>query len=396
MTGRPIGGPAEETWPYHAPDELEAARNVLASGRTNYWTGQEVHRFEEEIAAYLGVPHAVAVANGTLALEAALLALGIGAGDDVVVPARTYVATGSAVVRLGARPLFADVDHESGNVTAATIAASITPRTRAVIVVHLAGWPCEMDAILALARDRGLFVVEDCAQAHGARYRGRPVGSLGDVAAFSFCQDKIMSIGGEGGMVTTADEALRRSAWSHKDHGKNWEAVYGREHPPGFRWLHESFGSNWRLTEVQAAIGRVQLGKLDEWVKRRRANAALLTETLADLNTVRIPQPPGHIEPSPYRLYAYVRPETLRPGWTRERILAAFADRGIPSMSGSCPEIYRERCFAEAGLAPAQPLPVAQQLGETSLAFPVHPTLGESTLLCWGRAARQVLIEAGA
>jgi len=384
-----------ETWPYHAPDELEAVRNVLASGRTNYWTGQEARRFEEEFAAYVGVPRAVALANGTVALEAALLALGIGAGDDVVVPARTFVATGTVVVLSGARPIFADVDRDSGNVTEATIEAALTPRTRAVIVVHLGGRPCDMDPILDLARERGLFVIEDCAQCHGARYRGRVVGSLGDIAAFSFCQDKIMTTGGEGGMLTTANEALWRAAWSRKDHGKTWEAVYERERAPGFRWLHDSFGSNWRLTEAQAAIGRVQLGKLEGWVERRRQNARLLAGFLEGVETVRVPEPPEHTQGSYYRLYAYVRPDRLRPGWTRDRLLAAFADRGIPGMSGSCPEIYLERCFAAAGLAPSRRLPVARELGETSLAFPVHPTLSEATLVAWGRTAREVLLEAG-
>lgn len=383
-----------ENWPYYGSDEVEAACRALTSGRTNYWTGEQGRRFEEEFAAYHGVPHAIALANGTVALEAALVARGIGPGDDVVVPARTYVASASVTVLHGARPVFADVDRDSGNVTAKTIEHALTSQTRAVIVVHLGGWPCEMDPILALAKERGLYVIEDCAQSHGARYNGRLVGSLGDVGAFSFCQDKIISTGGEGGMLTTANEALWRAAWSHKDHGKSWEAVYEREHPPGFRWLHDSLGTNWRLTEFQAAIGRLQLGKLDAWVKRRQAAACLLAQTLGDLEALRIPKPPREVEASYYRFYAYVRPERLRPDWTRDRVLAAFVERGVPSMSGSCSEIYRERCFVEAGMSPSQRLPVARELGETSLAFPVHPTLSEETLLAWGEAAREVLLEA--
>ncbi|MBN1628482.1 MAG: DegT/DnrJ/EryC1/StrS aminotransferase family protein [Thermoleophilia bacterium] len=375
---------------------MEAVQRVLASGHVNYWTGEEARLFEQEFAAYHGMPHAIALANGTVALEAALVALGIGPGDDVVVPSRTFVATAGAVVLRGARPMFADVDADSGNVTAETVAAALTPRTRAVIVVHLGGRPCEMDPILALARERGLYVIEDCAQSHGARYKGRLVGTLGHVGAFSFCQDKIMSTGGEGGMVITSDEKLWRTMWSLKDHGKSWEAVYERDHAPGFRWLHESFGSNWRLTETQAAIGRLQLGKLESWVDRRRHNAEILMQALDGLEALRIPRPPGHIDPSYYRLYAYVRPENLVGGWNRDRVLAEFTERGAPSMSGSCSEIYLERCFAEAGLQPADRLPVARQLGETSVAFPVHPTLSEECLATWGRVVREVMLEATA
>jgi len=384
----------EGAWPYYAPDEVEAVRRVLESGRVNYWTGEEARLFEQEFAVYHGTPHAIALANGTVALEAALVALGIGPGDDVVVPSRTFVATAGAVVLHGARPVFADVDADSGNVTAETIAAALTPHTRAVIVVHLGGRPCEMDPILDLARERGLYVIEDCAQSHGARYKGRLVGTLGHIGAFSFCQDKIMSTGGEGGMVITADEKLWRTMWSLKDHGKSWEAVYERDHAPGFRWLHESFGSNWRLTETQAAVGRLQLHKLEAWVDRRRHNAEILMQALDGLEALRIPRPPRHIDPACYRLYAYVRPENLAAGWSRDRILAEFAERGAPSMSGSCSEIYLERCFAEAGLQPADRLPVARHLGDTSLALPVHPTLDKERIAGWGRVIREILGEA--
>ncbi|MCE5253295.1 MAG: DegT/DnrJ/EryC1/StrS aminotransferase family protein [Actinomycetia bacterium] len=386
-----ISSPVPETWPYHGPDEIEAASRVLASGLTNYWTGDNGRRFEEEFAAYHGVRHAVALANGTVALEAALAALDIGPGDEVIVPARTFVASATAVVLRGARPVFADVDRDSGNITAETITDVLTPRTRAIITVHLGGWPCEMDPILALARDRGLYVIEDCAQSHGARYKGQLVGSLGDIGAFSFCQDKILSTGGEGGMVVTNNEQYWQSAWSSKDHGKSWEAVYEREHPAGFRWVHDSFGSNWRLTEVQAAIGRVQLTKLEGWVKRRQDNALLLKRLLGDLEALRIPEPPPHVKPAYYRFYMYIRPDRLRHAWTRDRVLATLTEHGVPATSGSCSEIYRERCFADAGLQPATRLRIAQELGETSVALPVHPTLSGDRLGAWAESIRAVV-----
>lgn len=383
------------TWPFYAPDEIEAATRTLASGRVNYWTGEETKLFEQEFAAYHDMPHAIALGNGTLALQAALLALDIQPGDEVVVPPRTFMATAAAVVLHGARPVFADIDPDGGGLTAAAIEAVLTRKTRAVIPVHLGGWPCDMGPIVDLADSRGLRVIEDCAQSHGAVYHGRLTGTIGHVNAFSFCQDKIISTGGEGGMLLTTDDAAWRKAWSYKDHGKDWDAVHSQTHPPGFRWLHHSFGTNWRMTEFQSAIGRVQLRKLDDWVAARRANAAVLAAALGGLPAVRVPQPAAGVEPSYYRFYAYVRPEGLREGWSRDRILEQFAARGIPSFSGSCSEIYREQAFARAGLEPAAPLPVAKELGDTSIAFPVHPTLDGETVAHWGEVARAVLQEAG-
>lgn len=364
-------------WPHFAEDEIEAAVRVLQSGKVNYWTGQEGRLFEREFADFVGCRYAVAVANGSVALELALYALDIGPGDEVIVPPRTFVATASSVVLRGAKPIFADVAPDSGNITAESIKTVLTPRTRAIIVVHLGGWPCEMDDVVALAREHGLKVIEDCAQAHGATYKGRPVGGLGDVAAWSFCQDKIMTTGGEGGMVTTNDPLIWERAWSYKDHGKSYEAVYHRQHPPGYRWLHETFGTNWRMTEVQSAIGRVALRKVPQWVEERRRNAGALMERLRQIPELRVPVPPVHIEHAYYRFYVYVRPEMLKPDWNRDRVMVEINEAGIPCTVGSCSEVYLEKSFQQSGLYPPHRLPVARELGETSLAFLVHPTLDE-------------------
>lgn len=367
-------------WPHFEEDEIEAAVRVLRSGKVNYWTGEEGRWFEKEFAAFAGCEYAVAVANGSVALELALYALGIGAGDEVVVTSRTFVASASSVVLRGAKPIFADVDPDSQNITAETIRAALTPRTKAIIAVHLAGWPCEMDEIMALAREHGLWVIEDCAQAHGATYKGRPVGCLGHVAAWSFCQDKIITTGGEGGMLTTNDHALWEKAWSYKDHGKSYEAVYHRQHPPGFRWLHESFGTNWRMTEMQSAIGRVALRKVPRWVAVRRRHAEILTERFLQTPGLRVTLPPDHIGHAYYRYYVFVRPEALKPDWSRDRIMVELNQQGIPCNVGSCSEVYLEKSFEQAGLRPPQRLPIAKQLGETSLAFLVHPTLSEEDM----------------
>jgi dTDP-4-amino-4,6-dideoxygalactose transaminase len=381
-------------WPYFEPDEIEAAVKVLQSGKVNYWTGQEGRLFEREFADYVGTKHAIALHNGTVALELALYAMGVGEGDEVVTTPRTFIASASAVVMRGARPIMADIDRDSGLITAESIERVITPRTKAIIVVHLAGWPADMDAIMELARKHNLWVIEDCAQAHGARYKGRSVGSIGHAGAWSFCQDKILTTGGEGGMLTLNDDELWNKAWSFKDHGKSYDAVYNRQHPPGFRWLHEDFGTNWRMLEVQSAIGRVILRKLDGWVEKRRANAHYLSERFRQIPALRVPEVPAHLYHAYYKYYVYVRPEMLKPGWNRDRIMQAVSEMGIPCMSGSCSEIYLEKAFTRRGWQPAERLPVAKELGETSLMFLVHPTLGPAHMQAAADAVERVMEQA--
>lgn len=367
-------------WPSFTQEEADAVSRVVLSNKVNYWTGQECREFEKEFAAWCELPYAIALSNGTVALDLALKALGIGAGDEVIVTARTFLASVSAIVTAGATPVFADVDRDSQNITPETVARVISPRSKAIIAVHLAGWPCEMEGLNALARQHGLLVIEDCAQAHGARYQGKPVGGLGDAAAWSFCQDKIMSTGGEGGMLTTANEALWSRAWSYKDHGKSFEAVYKREHPPGFRWLHESFGTNWRMLEMQGVVGRIQLARMPEWHEARRKNAESILAACAQSAALRVPTVPAHVEHAWYRAYAFVRPEALAEGWSRDRVMAEINALGVPCYSGSCSEVYLEKAFDGTPWRPAERLPVARELGETSLMFLVHPTLTQAEI----------------
>jgi dTDP-4-amino-4,6-dideoxygalactose transaminase len=379
-------------WPVFAEDEIEATVAVLHSARVNYWTGDEGRLFEQEFAEFAGCKHAIAVANGTVALELGLLALDIGPGDEVIVPSRTFLASASCAVMRGATPVCADIDRESQTLTVDTVRQVLTSRTKAIVAVHLAGWPCDMDSLMELARRHRLKIVEDCAQAHGARYKGKPVGSLGDIAAFSFCQDKIMTTAGEGGMVTTNNQELWRRAWSFKDHGKSWDAVYNREHPPGFKWLHDSFGTNWRLTEFQSAVGRVQLRKLAAWVETRREFAKRLNTRLASISALRVTTPPADVYHSYYKFYVFVRPEKLRPAWNRDSILQAICAEGVPCYSGSCSEIYLEKAFD--GLRPAHRLSNARELAETSLMFLVHPTLFDRDIDDVCRAVEKVFAAA--
>jgi dTDP-4-amino-4,6-dideoxygalactose transaminase len=382
-------------WPSFTKEEADAVAEVISSNRVNYWTGEECRQFETEYAAWSGAAQAVAVNNGTLALDLALKGLGIGPGDEVIVTPRTYVASISCVITAGATPVFADVDTESGNISPATIKAVLSPRTKAIIAVHLAGWPCDMDGIMSVADAHSIYVIEDCAQAHGARIGNRSVGSIGHAGAWSFCQDKIMTTGGEGGMVTCNDKELWSRMWSYKDHGKSWDAVYNRKHEPGFRWVVESFGTNWRMLEVQAVIGRIQLRRMADWTARRTAIAMRLAETLAAFpSLVRVPTPDADLTHAYYRLYGYIRPEGLRDGWTRDRIVEDCSKLGGPVFQGSCSEAYMEKAFDTTGWRPKNRLPVARELGETSLMFLTHPTITNAELERYALAISEILSQA--
>ncbi|KTD24347.1 aminotransferase [Legionella lansingensis] len=392
-------------WPNYSEDEAEAISRVLLSNRVNYWTGNECQAFEREFASWVGVEFAIALSNGTVALDAALKAIGIGAGDEVIVTSRTFIASASAIVMAGGTPVFADVDENSQNITAETIQKVLTPRTKAIICVHLAGWPCDMDPILSIAQEHGLFVIEDCAQAHGAKYKGRSVGSLGHIGAWSFCQDKIMTTGGEGGMVTTNDRQLWSLMWSYKDHGKSWGEVFKYSGQPGserfrlnhqfeFRWLHHSFGTNGRMIELQAVLGRLQLQKMPIWHQQRLENAQQIWKTASQLRGLRVPSIPSDIEHAAYKCYLFVKDDELRADWGRARIAEAINKEDVPCYYGSCPEVYLERAFDNTNCRPAKRLSVAQRLGETSLMFLVHPTLSKSEIDKTCRVLKMVMAEA--
>jgi len=362
-------------WPSYTEDEANAIHKTLLSNKVNYWTGNECRTFENEFATWCHTEYAVAVMNGTVALDLAFKALDICVGDEVIVTSRTFLASVSSIVNVGAVPIFADVSKDSQNITPESVREKISSKTKAILCVHLAGWPCEMDGMMALANEFNLFVVEDCAQAHGAKYKGKTVGSIGHIGCWSFCQDKIMTTGGEGGMVTTNDRELWSKMWSYKDHGKSWESIYGREHAPGFRWLHDSFGTNWRITEMQAAIGRIQLKRMQNWTAKRIGNANKIWQTAKNLPGLRVPILPEHIDHAGYKAYVFVDVDALNVDWNRDRIMEEINRQGVPCYSGSCSEVYLEHAFDDTSFRPEKRLPNAQELAETSLMFLVHPTL---------------------
>jgi len=396
--GDPVRTVPFQPWPSFTEDDVDAVADVLRSGKVNYWTGPLGRRFEESFASYVGTRSALSMMNGTVALHAALAALDLHTGDEVLVPARTFVATANAVVLAGGVPVFADVDPDTQCISVESAAACVTDRTRGVIAVHLGGWPAPMRQLRALAAAHDLFVIEDCAQALGATLDGAMVGSLGDAAAFSFCQDKIVTTGGEGGMLTCSDDDVWQRAWSLRDHGKSYARSAQQQSDAwgvAFCWLNDEVGSNWRMTEMQAALGLAALKKLPAMLDIRRSHAAQLDAGFGSIRGLRVTVPPSGVGHAYYKYYAFVRPDVLAEDWTRDRIAAAVNAEGIPCFTGSCPEVYLEDSFVRRDLGPAERLPIAKTLGENSLMFLVHPTLTSTemadTVDAVGKVMRQAV-----
>ncbi|MDB2637626.1 DegT/DnrJ/EryC1/StrS aminotransferase family protein [Alphaproteobacteria bacterium] len=374
-------------WPSYTEEEAQAVQSIILSNKVNYWTGTECREFEREFAIFSETHYAIAVANGTVALDLAFKALGTGFGDEVIVTSRTFLASVSSIINSGAKPVFADVDPDTQNISINSIQAVLTDKTKVIVCVHLAGWPCDMDPIMQLAQEKGIYVIEDCAQAHGAKYKGRSVGSIGHIGAWSFCQDKVMTTGGEGGMVTTNDREVWSKMWSYKDHGKSWDSVYEKEHPSGFRWLHDSFGTNWRMTEMQAVIGRIQLKRMPDWSAKRQANANAIWSVARESKLFRAPElncdgcdslcdTNTGCSHAAYKCYIFVNGDEK----LRDFMMEAINDRGVPCFSGSCSEVYLEHAFDDTDFRPKERLPIAKELGETSLMFLCHPTLTQAEI----------------
>ena len=367
-------------WPSFTKEEVDAVSKVLLSNKVNYWTGSICREFEQDFSDWCNVKYSVALANGTLALDSAFKAINLGYGDEVIVTSRTYIASVSSIVNSGALPVFIDVDLDSQNINPNFIRSSITTNTKAIVCVHLAGWPCEMDEIMEIANEYNLFVIEDCSQAHGAKYKEKPLGSIGHIGCWSFCQDKIISTGGEGGMVTTNSETLWNKMWSYKDHGKNYKLAHQSTLSNVFRYIHESFGTNWRMTEMQAVIGQIQLKRMSVWHTKRLKNANRIWDEARKCKGLRAPIIHDYIEHAAYKCYVFVEPSLLRADWTRERIIEEIKLLGVPCYSGSCSEVYLEKSFTDTGIMPKVSLPNAKKLGEESLMFLVHPTLNNNEI----------------
>ncbi len=381
-------------WPEFNSDQVEIVTKVLNSGKVNYWTGKHGKLFEEKFSEWSNCKHSIALSNGSLALSSAYLALGLGEGDEFITTPRTFIATVSSGILIGAKPIFADIDSNSGAITAHSIEPLITKKTKLISVVHLGGWPADMLSICDLAKSKNISVVEDCAQAHGAKINGQSVGSFGDIGAWSFCQEKIITTGGEGGMVTTSCPYLYDKMWSFKDHGKTIESLRNKKNSLGYKLVHERLGSNFRLTEMQSALGIYQLKKLKEWHYIRKRNANLIYEALKDLKVIRIPRPTSEIQHAWYKFYSYIRQDALLTNWNRDRIINEINKLGYPAYTGSCGEIYLENCIKDKGFAPQNRLKVAKEMGETSLMFLIHPSINIDQMINYANTLRSILLKA--
>ncbi len=382
-----------EKWPQFDVEQISKVSSILTSGKVNYWTGIEGKSFENEFAHWLRLKYALTMSNGTVSLYTAYKFLNLKEGDEFITTPRSFIATASAGVLLGAKPVFADVCLDSGNITPESIEPLISKKTRLISIVHLGGWPADIIRISNLAKSYNIKLVEDCAQAHGAKFDGMNVGSFGKISSWSFCQDKIISTGGEGGMLATNDKDLFEKIRSYRDHGKNIKLLENKKQNSGFRYIHDDFGNNFRLSEMQSAIGRIQLRKLSTWNRLRTYNANLLLENLKDLDVLRIPRPKENITHAWYKFYVYLKPNYLDSSWTRERIIEEINLEGFPAYSGSCSEIYLEKSFQNK-FNNNLILPNARTLGDNSLMFLVHPTISKKKMQRYAEVIKKVIKKA--
>jgi dTDP-4-amino-4,6-dideoxygalactose transaminase len=375
-------------WPVMSTKMTDSVTEVLKSGKLNQWNNPTVKDFETKFAKYMNCNYAVAVFNGTVALELCIKTLKLKEGDEIIVTPRTFLASASCCAWYGITPVFVDVDMNSQNITLETIKLSITEKTKAIILVHLAGWPCDLEEICNYGREKGIYIIEDCAQAHGAKYNGKSVGTWGDINAWSFCQDKIITTGGEGGMVTTNCPHLYKLAWSLKDHGKGFDTVYNKEHPPGFRWLHENIGTNWRMMPMQAVIGSHALDELYDWVKHRRKIGAIYNDTLKDCAGVRITLPPENVYHAYYKYYFFIEPAKFKV--SRDDLICKINIQNIFCQVGSCSEVYKEEALKQ--YAPKDELPVTQNLFKTALLLLCDPCISEEVAFNNITKIKQILV----
>ena len=369
----------------YSSKQLSKVVSVLKRNKTNYWTGSECKKFEKEFSDFHNINYSIAVSNGSVALEIALKSLNLKNNDSVIVSPRSFIISASCTLNLGLNPIFADID-QNGNLDIDSIKKVYNSSVKAIILVHLNGLPCDMDPIMNFVKKQNIILIEDCSQAHGAIYKNKMIGSFGNISTWSFCQDKIISTGGEGGMISTNSKNLYLKMWSLKDHGKNFNKVFKKKYKQGFKWLHDDLGSNYRMTEIQAAIGREQLKSLKKQIKKRNFIANLYLNSLKDyyrkFNLIIEPnfkcktcpiknkkKMCNQCKHSFYRLNFFLNINKIK----RDQLICQLNNQKINCGVGSCPEIYREKVFKKYNHAPKNRLQNAKFLGEKSITFPINP-----------------------
>jgi len=376
---------AYHTWPHYTQSEAEIIKQVLLSNKVNYWTGTETRKFEIEFKHTIRCRYTIAVSNHDAAFDLALLGLDIQSGDEVILSPLTDFYSINSLVAIGATPIFADVCPQTNNITHETVAEVISAQTKAVVCLHYAGLPCDMDPILDLAFSKNLSVVEDCSQALGAQYKGHPVGSLGDISYFSFSDDAIVTTAGEGGMVATNKFQFWDRMRAHKDGGKSFDKMTYLM-PINDKLVHDRFGTNLRMTELQGAIGRLQLKNIKRWNVKRNAYLTSIWKTVSAIDGLFAPLDShssnvlagdlqDQIIHGGYKCIVLVDPLTLNPGWDRDAIVEELQELGVPCYSAKYEEVYHQTAVKEARLCPAEILHGAQYFSEHGILFDVHPAL---------------------
>lgn len=353
------------TWPTFTEKEIKVANKVIASGKVNYWTGIYCKKFELNFKKKFGLKHTISVANGSLALDAAVNVLNLKKNDEVIVTPRSYVSSASCVQKTSAKIRFVDVDLNTQNISIDEIKKNINSNTRLIICVHLAGWPCDIEKIKKIIGKRNIRIIEDCSQAHGAMINGKYAGSMGDISVWSFCNDKIISTLGEGGMISCKSDNLFKKIWAYKDCGKNLDKVLKKNKNNLFKWIHDFDGTNLRMTEIQAAVGNVQLEMLDNMIRKRSKNSSLIWKNILKSENIFAPIIPKNILHAGYRCYLFAKNKN-----TRNRFITHLNKNGIDANQGSCPEIYREKRFSRYNNYKV--LKNAKKLGDISVSLPSH------------------------
>ncbi len=367
------------TWPHYSNRIANLVKKTILSGKVNYWTGNLCEKFENKFSKFIDVKYCCSISNASVGLEIALNALDIKKNDEVIVPSRTYITSASAILRVNAKPIFADIEKNSLNIDINSIKKNINRNTKAIICVHLAGYPCDMENILKIAKKNNLKVIEDCSQAHGAMIKNRSVGSFGDISVWSFCNDKIISTGGEGGMIACNNKTIYKKIWSIKDCGRSYDKIRKKTTKVGYRWLYDSIGTNFRMTEMQAAIGILQLKELKSYLKKRNRNANILRNALKKINFIDFQNVDKKLYHAYYRFTILVNKTKIKKGNSRDTILKQLINNKIPATVGVCPELYKEKVFHKFRKKYTDKY-YAKEVGKNIICFSVDPSISEKNM----------------
>ena len=381
------------SWPRHSTKEIQLVNKIIKSGRVNQWTGEYVNKFEKKFCKYFNLNYSLAVANGTVGLEAAINSFNLNKGSEIVVTPRSFIASASSVLKMGFKPVFSDVDLNSQNIELDNIKKVITKKTKAIICVHLAGYPTDMKPIMEYARKKNIYIIEDCSQAHGAKINNKYVGTFADISVWSFCQDKIISTLGEGGMIATNNSKLYKRLLSYRDHGKNFNQLSKIRNLNQFNYINDFIGTNIRMTEIQAAVGYLQLNNLAKWVNARNNIIKQIEKKLFNIKKgIVLIEYPKNIKHAFYRYYFFIKNNQFKNGWNYLKLINALRKKDKSFFIGGCPEIYNEKIFSK--YRPSKKLTNTFLLSKTSICIRIDHNITKKRIDYLSQSIEDVFINA--